>query len=128
MSLETGPILRANLRNKTGPILIAIQIALTLAVLVNAVFIIQQRVEKVMRDTGMDVDHIVTVQSVAIADDFDLAASVRQDLAALEAIPGVIAATASQNVPLSGSGWGTELKASAAADAPRENAVQYFMT
>ena len=128
MSLETGPILRANLRNKTGPILIAIQIALTLAVLVNAVFIIQQRVENITRDTGMDVDNIVTVQSVAIAEDFDLAGSVREDVAALEAIPGVIAATASQHVPLSGSGWGTELKASADPDAPRENAVQYFLT
>ena len=52
--MEIGPIWRASLRNKTGPILIAIQIALTLAVLVNAVFIIQQRIEKINRPTGMD--------------------------------------------------------------------------
>jgi putative ABC transport system permease protein len=128
MALETGPILRAVLRNKTGPVLIALQIALTLAVLVNAVFIIQGRVAKIARDTGMDVDNIITVQSVGIADDFDVASSVRQDLAALEAMPGVVAATAAQHVPLSGSGWGTEMKASEEPDAPRENAVQYFVS
>ena len=128
MAFDTGPIVRANLRNKTGPMLIAIQIALTLAVLVNAVFIIQQRVEKITRPTGMDVDNIITVQSVGIGDGFDLPSSVREDVAALESIPGVIAATPSQHVPLSGSGWGTEMKASAETDAPRENAVQYFMT
>jgi putative ABC transport system permease protein len=128
MAFESGPILRACRRNKTGPLLIALQIALTLAVLVNAVFIIQGRLAKIARDTGMDVENIITVQSVGIAEDFDLAASVRADLPALEAIPGVIAATASQHVPLSGSGWGTEMKASDDPDAPRENAVQYFLT
>ena len=121
--MEFRPILSALLRNKLGALLIALQIALTLAVLVNAVFIIQGRVAKIARDTGMDVDNIITVQSVGIADDFDVASSVRRDLAALEAMPGVVAATAAQHVTLSGSGWGTEMKASEEPDAPRENVM-----
>ena len=125
--MEIGPIFRAMLRNKTGPILIALQIALTLAVLVNAVFIIQKRLEKIARPTGMDVENIITVVSSGIGQDFDGQAAVRGDLVALEAIPGVIAATSTQQVPLSGSGWGTELKASPEEDAPRLNAAQYFM-
>lgn len=125
--MEFGPIFRAMLRNKTGPILIALQIALTLAVLVNAVFIIQKRMEKISRPTGMDIENIISVVSSGIGQDFDGQAAVRGDLEALEAIPGVVAASSSQHVPLSGSGWGTELKASPDPDAPRINAAQYFM-
>ena len=128
MTYETGPILRASLRNKTGPLLIAIQIALTLAVLVNAVFIIQQRIAKITRPSGMDVDNIITIQSVGVAEDFDLQGQTRIDLAALAAIPGVIGVTASQHVPLSGSGWGTEMKPAIGPDAPKQNAAQYFVT
>jgi putative ABC transport system permease protein len=38
--MEFGPILRAMTRNKTGASLIALQIAVTLAVVVNSLFII----------------------------------------------------------------------------------------
>lgn len=125
--MEFGPIWRASLRNKTGPILMALQIALTLAVIVNAVFIIKQRIDKITRPTGMDVDNIVTVQSFGFGEDFNLQQSVPQDLAELEAIPGVLAVTSSQHVPLSGSGWGTELAGSSEDGAPRVNGAQYFV-
>ena len=39
------------LRSKTGPILIALQIAITLAIVTNALFIINQRSEKMNRAT-----------------------------------------------------------------------------
>ncbi|MBA3564024.1 MAG: FtsX-like permease family protein [Gammaproteobacteria bacterium] len=125
--MEFGPILSAMLRNKLGPALIAVQIALTLAVLVNAVFIINQRIEHMSRPTGIDVDNIITVASAGLGEDFNLRESIREDLEALQAIPGVIAATSSQHVPLSGSGWGTSLKAETGADAPKVNAAQYFV-
>lgn len=125
--MEFGPILSAMLRNKLGPALIAVQIALTLAVLVNAVFIINQRIEHMSRPTGIDVGNIITVASAGLGEDFNLRESIREDLEALQAIPGVIAATSSQHVPLSGSGWGTSLKAETGADAPKVNAAQYFV-
>jgi putative ABC transport system permease protein len=126
--MEFGPIWRAARRNKTGPVLIAVQIALTLAVVVNAVFIIQQRIEKITRDNGMDVDNILSVNSAVIGQDFNAELGVREDLRALRTIPGVIAVSASQHVPLSGSGWGTEFAASPESGAPRVNGVQYMMT
>ncbi|HUO82956.1 MAG TPA: FtsX-like permease family protein [Gammaproteobacteria bacterium] len=127
-SMEFGPILSAMLRNKTGPALIAIQIALTLAVVVNAVFIIGERIEKISRPSGMDVDNIIAVSSSGLGEDFNLRESVREDLEALEAIPGVVAATTTQHVPLSGSGWGTGLKPAPGPEAPTVSGVQYLVS
>ena len=41
--MQLGPIWRAMMRNKTGAILIALQMAVTLAIMVNAISIIQER-------------------------------------------------------------------------------------
>ena len=40
------PILSSMMRSKTGPILVALQIAVTLAIVINSLFIILQRVVK----------------------------------------------------------------------------------
>ena len=40
--MEFGPILHAMSRNKIGALLIALQMALTMAIVANAVFIIKQ--------------------------------------------------------------------------------------
>lgn len=125
--MEFGPIWRSTLRNAFGPLLIALQIALTLAVIANAVFVIEQRLAKVNRPTGLDVDNIMTVVSRGFGDDFDIQGTVRRDLEALRAIDGVRAATFMQATPLSGSGWGTMLAASAEKDAPRVSLSQYFV-
>jgi putative ABC transport system permease protein len=117
MRMEFRPILSAMLRNKTGACLVAFQIAVTLAVMVNAVFIVAKRVEKISRDTGMDVANIITVQAWAITVDKDIVEMTREDLRALRAIPGVVAATVSHQVPLSGGGWGDEIKAAPGEDA-----------
>ena len=53
-NMEWGPIWRAMLRNKTGAILIALQIAVTLAIMVNAISIIQERAEAMARPSGVD--------------------------------------------------------------------------
>ena len=54
MSIPFRPIVSALLRNRTGALLVALQIAIALAVLVNAVYIVKQRVDKIGRPTGMD--------------------------------------------------------------------------
>ena len=47
--LELGPIFRALMRQKVGAVLIALQIALTLSIMVNAIFMMQQRSEQMAR-------------------------------------------------------------------------------
>jgi len=103
--MEFRPILNALMRNKTGLLLIALQVAITLAIVCNSVFIILQRIEKVNRPSGMDETSLFTITSLGFAQDFDLRGSLRQDLEALRTIPGVVDATTINSVPLSNGGW-----------------------
>jgi len=124
--MEFRPILSAMLRNKTGAVLVAVQIAFTLAVIVNAVFIVTKRVEKMTRPNGMDVANIITTQVWTVDAKQNVEEMVRADLEMLRAIPGVMDATVSHQVPLSGGGWGDGLKAAVGDDPDKEvSAARY---
>ncbi len=103
--MEFRPVFNALMRNKTGLLLIVLQVAITLAIVCNSVFIILQRIEKVNRPSGMQEAGLFTVSSLGFTPNFDLAGSIRQDLDALRSIPGVVDATTINSVPLSQGGW-----------------------
>ncbi|HEU0224815.1 MAG TPA: FtsX-like permease family protein [Steroidobacteraceae bacterium] len=103
-SWNIRPIASALWRNRTGALLVAFQIAIGLAVLVNAVYVVKQRVEKINRPHGMDVENVFVIASTGFTRDFDYEASWREDLAYLRGLPGVIGATLTSAIPLSGSG------------------------
>lgn len=107
--MELRPILSAMLRNKTGAILVGLQIALTLAVVANAVFIIMQRVEKIGRPPGFDSDNLFFVQSYGFGPNYDQRDTVRRDLDIMRALPGVVSASSINGIPLSGGGSATDL-------------------
>ena len=110
--MEFGPILRALTRSKTGPVLIALQIAFTLAVVVNALFMINARLEKMARPVGIDADNIVNISSTLISDaSIDMKAFVKRDMEAIRAIPGVVDATPILTVLQSGSARAEGLRA-----------------
>ncbi|MBK7902910.1 MAG: hypothetical protein IPJ97_08065 [Proteobacteria bacterium] len=68
--MDIKPILSSLRRSPTGAILVALQIALALAIVVNSLFIIVQRYEKVNRDPGVDVPNIFFVGWVPSSDSF----------------------------------------------------------
>ena len=105
-----GPMISSLLRNKTGPILVALQIAVTLAIVINSLYIVVQRVAKINRDSGMDVNNVIVTYVRGFGEDFDVVDSITNDLILIKSIPGVVAATVSNHVPLSGSGSGTGLR------------------
>jgi putative ABC transport system permease protein len=105
-----GPMMSSLMRSKTGPLLVALQIAVTLAIVVNSTFIILQRVEKMNRPTGIDVENVVIAYVRGFAEDFDVVDSITNDMTLLKSIPGVVTATVSNQIPLSGSGSGTGLR------------------
>ncbi len=102
--MEIRPILSAMWRNKTGPVLIALQIAITLAIVANAAFIIDARADKMNRPTGVDDQNLVFARSYGFGPNHDTMHTIRTDIEALEAIPGVRSAAYISGVPLSGSG------------------------
>ncbi|PXV58129.1 putative ABC transport system permease protein [Dyella jiangningensis] len=112
--MQIKPILSALRRHKAGTFLIAMQIALTLAIVCNALFIIHQRVAHLSEPTGIDEANIFIVKNewVGAPDSARVDAMMRADLQTLRQVPGVQDATPSNSYPLRGSGWddGVKLK------------------
>ena len=108
--MDLGPVISSLMRNKTGAILVALQIAVTLAIVINSLYIIVLRVEKINRETGIDVKNVIVAYERSFGENVDLVDSITNDLKLIKSIPGVVTATVSNQVPLSGSGSGTGLR------------------
>ncbi len=109
--MELGPIFRALINHRSRFWLITVEIALTLAIVVNCVNMIFEERARMLRPTGMDVDRAIVVLSepwseVYRDDDF-VRAAFREDLRVLRAVPGVEAAAGTSAIPLSGGGSAT---------------------
>jgi putative ABC transport system permease protein len=102
--MELQPIMRALWRNRTGAILVALQIALALAIVVNSLFIIAQRLEHIGRDPGLNVADTFAVFFAPVGSSFNPEVAMREDVDVLRSLPGVIDATRINSIPLSGSG------------------------
>ena len=107
--MQFRPILSAMRRNKVGAVLIAVQMAITLAILCNALFIIQQRIALSKRPTGADEANIVVLVNQWVGTHADASARQAGDLAALRSLPGVQDAFASNTSPLTDGGSTTGL-------------------
>lgn len=106
MNLQIQPILAALKRHKAGTLLIAMQIALTLAIVCNATFIIRERLARVARPTGMVETNLLAIQNRFVGNETKSSEPlVKADLAALRQMPGVVDATAINSYPLRGGGW-----------------------
>jgi putative ABC transport system permease protein len=102
--MELRPILSAMRRNKVGAILIGVQMAITLAILCNALFIIEQRISLTKRPSGADEGNVFVIGNQWVGSPPDLKAKQQADLAALRSMPGVVDATASNSYPMSNGG------------------------
>jgi putative ABC transport system permease protein len=100
--MEVRPILSALKRNKVGAILVALQIALTLAVVANAMSVIQHHWTDMRRPSGLDEANIFSMSNQWVGKPEDLRARVATDVAALRSLPGVVDAEATNSFPLSG--------------------------
>src|SRR5262245_42154948 len=97
--MEIRALLSAMWRNKTGPLLVAAQVAITLAVVVNVAYLVKQRLADANKPTGIDLPNMFWISTAASALGYDHAAVVRNDLAYLNSLPGVIAATITSQLP-----------------------------
>jgi len=121
--MEIRPILSALSRNKIGALLIALQIALTLAIVTNAGFIISERSAYIAKPTGLDDENTIVAVTIDFAAGLDSKQLVRDDLDHINAMPGVRAAIISHSIPVSGSGNGQTYQLSK--DTPSNEAVNF---
>lgn len=103
--MELRPILSTLRRHKTAASLIVLEIALSCAIICNALFLISERLEQMAVTSGFDESHLVRVQIGGIGTDDNAAALTQSDLAVLRAVPGVEAATVTNQIPFNNSSW-----------------------
>jgi putative ABC transport system permease protein len=104
--MEIRALLSAMWRSKTGPLLVAAQVALALAVVVNMAYIVRQRLEDAGMPTGLDLNNMLWITTQASTADYNYPAAVKADLAYLNSRPGVLAASTSNNLPQTWSNMG----------------------
>lgn len=105
--MQIRPILTALGHHKGGTALIVLQIALTLAIVCNALFIIHQRVVRLSRPSGVDEAHVLVIQNQWIGSPTPQQAQalMASDLETLRRVPGVADVFASNAYPLGDGGW-----------------------
>ena len=104
--MQIRPILATLRHHKAGTLLIALQIALTLAIVCNALFIIHQRLVHLSQPTGLDEADLLMVHNQWVGQPASgkIASLMAADLDTLRRMPGVADAYASNSYPLSGDG------------------------
>ncbi|RAN79952.1 peptide ABC transporter permease [Bacillus sp. SRB_336] len=110
--MQIKPILAAMRHHKAGTVLIALQIALTLAIVCNALFIIQQRMARMARPSGVDETNLFVIRS-DWADKSDarrIDVQMQADLIALRQLSSVQDAAPLNSFPLRGTGWDNFIK------------------
>ena len=112
--MELGPIFRSLVHNKARFWLIALEVALTLAIVANCVNWMLDLRERYNRDTGMDEANVLIVETQPWAAEFKQEEFIHvqreEDLERLAAYPGVRGAAALHQIPLSGGGSNTGRK------------------
>jgi putative ABC transport system permease protein len=124
--MEIRPIMSAMRRNKVGAIVIAVQMAITLAIMCNALFIIQQRLAYSHRPTGADEANVFAITNQWVGTPPDLAARGKTDVALLRGLPGVIDATASNSYVMGDSGSNEGITLKPDQKEPSGNAAEYY--
>ena len=102
--MEIRALLSAMWRSRVGPVLVAAQVAITLAVVVNVAYIVKLRVDNISQPTGVDLDNMFWIAVQAYVPDYNAAAAAPADVAWLQSLPGVVAAANSNLIP---QGFGT---------------------
>ncbi|HBK47602.1 MAG TPA: ABC transporter permease [Xanthomonadaceae bacterium] len=125
--MDLRPILSTLLRHRTAALLIVFEIALSCAIICNALFLIGNRLQRMERPSGLDEQHLVLIKVTGITADTDAKAVTRGDLDALRTIAGVRSVTTVNQVPFGGSMWNSGIRLSADQDKPTLNTTNYMV-
>lgn len=122
------PILSTLRRHRTAAALIVIEIALTCAIVINAIYPIRQRLARMDAPSGVVEDELVRVRLTGVTKGADATAITAQDFAALRAIPGVKSVAATNQVPFGSSSWNSSISTKPEDHDSPVNATMYMGT
>ena len=107
MSMEFRPILSTLMRHKIAATLIVLEIALSCAIICNALFLIGERMDRMHMPSGIAETELVRIQAASMrqlsGDDALNASITREYLDALRKVPGVKQAGIANQIPFGGS-------------------------
>jgi putative ABC transport system permease protein len=105
--MEIRPILSALLRSKTGAVLVAVQVALSLAILANALHIVAVRQAVAARPSGVAAEADVfslQIRHLKAGGHQQQLAEQKAEAATLRGVPGVLSVAAVNQLPMTRSG------------------------
>lgn len=126
--MQIKPILATMRHHKAGTVLIALQIALTLAIVCNALFIIHERVSRISRPSGVNESGSFVIRSgwANKSSSRHTDARMQSDLQALRQLGSVQDASPANSFPLRGWGWDNFIRLRADQVKPTTDASIYF--
>jgi len=124
--MDIRPIFSTLRRHKIPALLLILEVALTCAIVCNAVFLISQRLERNEMASGVVEHELVQVQVANIGKSTDAKARAQEDLALLRQLPGVTAAALVNQVPFTNSSSNTSIKLDPTQKLPTLNATMYM--
>jgi putative ABC transport system permease protein len=129
VAVELGPIVRAMRTNRVKVALLMVEIAVTMAIVLNCLAMIGEQKARIETPTGIDETHIIAVRAQPWGREFDdhrfQGSVIERDLAAFRALPGVIDAAAISNFPLQGGGSSFQVKPLGAPDSAKLRSPVY---
>ncbi|MCP4901275.1 MAG: FtsX-like permease family protein [bacterium] len=115
-----GPMLRALLRNPVRPGLLVVEIAVTLAIVINCLSVLVDQRAELTQPTGIDEANIIAVTMLPwdseYEDDTFRNSLVNRDMDRLRSLTGVVDASAFRPFPLQGGGSSMQVKTLGAPD------------
>ncbi|WP_266183526.1 ABC transporter permease [Dyella humicola] len=108
--MDILPILSTLRRHKITAFLVIIEIALTCAIVCNAVFLINQRLDRMHMSSGVAEHELLEILFADIGPNKNQKARTEEDLAALRQIPGVLQVSSANQVPFGNSSWNGGIK------------------
>ncbi|OBU49942.1 ABC transporter permease [Stenotrophomonas maltophilia] len=124
--MDIRPILSTLRRHKTAAALIVLEIALTCAIVCNALFLVSQRVEKITQPSGLAENELVIVRTSGIGTQTNAMARTQEDLAALRAVPGATSVTKVNQLPFRPSSSNTSISRERDQERPTTSATLYM--
>ncbi len=125
-ALDVRPILAALMRHKTASLLIVLEIALSCAIICNAVFVIGERFAQTQRSSGIVEEDLVSITTSSLLPGGNDEARRQQDLQVLAAVPGVLAASSVNQVPYGDNVWASGINLAPDQVRPTLHASQYM--